>query len=143
MAYNNCALYMLLYKQCHGFYCCSKRAVNARSVFQEHHLVFQVQQETVRFLLVRNCFLKRTLYCSRRSSSCYNCCRRRLWVSKRKNCLFFSNRLCIAADAADATTKEAEGDCEVLTCKELFFKPTLYCSSSSSSTSYNCSRRRP
>ena len=39
MVYNNCALYMLLYKQCRGFYCCSKRVVNARSVFQEHHLV--------------------------------------------------------------------------------------------------------
>ena len=36
---NNYALYMLLYKQCRGFYCCSKRVVNARSVFQEHHLV--------------------------------------------------------------------------------------------------------
>ena len=33
MVYNNCALYMLLYKQqCRGFYCCSKRVVNARSV---------------------------------------------------------------------------------------------------------------
>ena len=30
---------MLLHKQCRGFYCCSKRVVNARSVFQEHHLV--------------------------------------------------------------------------------------------------------
>ena len=39
MVYNNCALYMLLYKQCRGFYCCSKRVINARSVFQEHHLV--------------------------------------------------------------------------------------------------------
>ena len=39
MVYNNSALYMLLYKQCGGFYCCSKRVVNARSVFQEHHLV--------------------------------------------------------------------------------------------------------
>ena len=28
VVYNNCALYMLLYKQqCHGFYCCSKRVV--------------------------------------------------------------------------------------------------------------------
>ena len=33
LLYNNCALYMLLYKQCRGFYCCSKRVVNARSVF--------------------------------------------------------------------------------------------------------------
>ena len=33
VVYNNCALYMLLYKQCRGFYCCSKRVVNARSVF--------------------------------------------------------------------------------------------------------------
>ena len=34
VVYNNCALYMLLYKQQrHGFYCCSKRVVNARSVF--------------------------------------------------------------------------------------------------------------
>ena len=40
MVYYNCALYMLLYKQCHGFYYCSKRVVNARSVFQEHHLVW-------------------------------------------------------------------------------------------------------
>ena len=39
MVYNNCALYMLLCKQCRGFYCCSKRVVNVRSVFQEHHLV--------------------------------------------------------------------------------------------------------
>ena len=39
VVYNNCALYMLLYKQCRGFYRCSKRVVNARSVFQEHHLV--------------------------------------------------------------------------------------------------------
>ena len=39
LLYNNCALCMLLYKQCRGFYCCSKRVVNARSVFQEHHLV--------------------------------------------------------------------------------------------------------
>ena len=39
VVYNNCALYMLLYKQCCGFYCCSKRVVNVRSVFQEHHLV--------------------------------------------------------------------------------------------------------
>ena len=39
MVCNNCALYMLLYKQCRGFYRCSKRVVNARSVFQEHHLV--------------------------------------------------------------------------------------------------------
>ena len=39
MVYNNCALDMLLYKQCRGFYCCSKRVVNVRSVFQEHHLV--------------------------------------------------------------------------------------------------------
>ena len=39
VVYNNCALYMLLYKQCRGFYCCSKREVNARSVFQEHNLV--------------------------------------------------------------------------------------------------------
>ena len=38
VVYNNCALYML-YKQCRGFYCCSKRVVNVRSVFQEHHLV--------------------------------------------------------------------------------------------------------
>ena len=29
----NCALYLLLYQQCRGFYCCSKRVVNARSVF--------------------------------------------------------------------------------------------------------------
>ena len=37
MVYNNCALYMLLYKQqCLGFCCCSKRVVNARSVFWEH-----------------------------------------------------------------------------------------------------------
>ena len=28
-----CTIYMLLYKQCRGFYCCSKRVVNARSVF--------------------------------------------------------------------------------------------------------------
>ena len=33
VVYNNCALYMLLYKQCRGFYCSSKRVVNARSVF--------------------------------------------------------------------------------------------------------------
>ena len=33
LLYNNCALYMLLYKQCRGFYRCSKRVVNARSVF--------------------------------------------------------------------------------------------------------------
>ena len=39
MVCNNCALYMLLYKPCRGFYRCSKRVVNARSVFQEHHLV--------------------------------------------------------------------------------------------------------
>ena len=41
MVYNNCALYMLLYayKQCRGFYCCSIRVVNARAVFQKHHLV--------------------------------------------------------------------------------------------------------
>ena len=39
VVYNNCALYMLLYKQCRGFYCCSIRVVNARSVFQQHHLV--------------------------------------------------------------------------------------------------------
>ena len=40
MVYNNCALYMLLYKQqWRGFYYYSKRVVNARSVFQEHHLV--------------------------------------------------------------------------------------------------------
>ena len=25
VVYNNCALYMLMYKQCRGFYCCSKR----------------------------------------------------------------------------------------------------------------------
>ena len=43
MVYNNCALYML-YKQCRGFYCCSKIVVNARSVFriQEHHLVSEM-----------------------------------------------------------------------------------------------------
>ena len=40
VVYNNCALYMLLYKQCRGFYCCSKRVVNTRSVLQEHHLVY-------------------------------------------------------------------------------------------------------
>ena len=40
MVYNNCALYMLLYKQRRGFYRCSKRVLNARSVFQEHHLVY-------------------------------------------------------------------------------------------------------
>ena len=42
LLYNNCALYMLLYKQCRGFYYTAvvlKRVVNARSVFQEHHLV--------------------------------------------------------------------------------------------------------
>ena len=34
VVYNNCALYMLLYKQqCRGFYCCSKSIVHARSVF--------------------------------------------------------------------------------------------------------------
>ena len=33
VVYNNCALYLLLYKQCRGFYCCSERVVNARSVF--------------------------------------------------------------------------------------------------------------
>ena len=34
VVYNICALYMLLYKQrCLGFCCCSKRVVNARSVF--------------------------------------------------------------------------------------------------------------
>ena len=33
VVYNNGALYMLLYKPCRGFYCCSKRVVNARSVF--------------------------------------------------------------------------------------------------------------
>ena len=38
VAYNNCALYMLLYKQCRGFCYCSKKVVNARSVFQEHNL---------------------------------------------------------------------------------------------------------
>ena len=38
LVYNNCALYML---QCCGFYYCSKRVVNARSVFQEHHLVIK------------------------------------------------------------------------------------------------------
>ena len=45
MVYNNCALYMLLYKQqCRGFCYCSKRVVNARSVFQEHHLVRDIYQ---------------------------------------------------------------------------------------------------
>ena len=38
VVYNNCTLCMLLYKQCRGFYCCSKRVVKAGSVFQEHHL---------------------------------------------------------------------------------------------------------
>ena len=33
VVYNNCALYMLYKQQCRGFYCCSKRVVNARSVF--------------------------------------------------------------------------------------------------------------
>ena len=34
VVYNNCALYMLFYKQqCRGFCCCSKGVVNARSVF--------------------------------------------------------------------------------------------------------------
>ena len=32
MVYNNCALYMLLYKQCRGFYCCSKRVHSKREV---------------------------------------------------------------------------------------------------------------
>ena len=33
VVYNNCALYMLYKQQRRGFYCCSKRVVNARSVF--------------------------------------------------------------------------------------------------------------
>ena len=32
VVYNNCALDMLLYKQCLGFYCCSKRVVYKREV---------------------------------------------------------------------------------------------------------------
>ena len=38
VVYNNCALYKLCKQQCCGFCYCSKSAVNARSVFQEHHL---------------------------------------------------------------------------------------------------------
>ena len=55
MVYNNYALYMLLYKQCLGFYCCSKRVyiVNARSVFQEHHLVTRFVVPCIYMVLVR------------------------------------------------------------------------------------------
>ena len=45
MVYNNCALYMLLYKQCRGFYCCSKRVVNARS--QTKYLTTKISRSTV------------------------------------------------------------------------------------------------
>ena len=35
MVYNNCGLYMLLYKQqCRGFYCCSKRVVREVCVLE-------------------------------------------------------------------------------------------------------------
>ena len=69
MVCNNCALYMLLYKQCRGFYRCSKRVVNARSVFQEHHLVPNY------FLTVtHDCVDLKWLYCGAflLSHSCYN-----------------------------------------------------------------------
>ena len=52
--YNNCALYMLLYKQCRGFYCCS--TVNVRITAP---LEFKRHFDTE---LVFSLYLKRLLY---------------------------------------------------------------------------------